>query len=250
MKESRAAFASRTLLALVCLMPSSARAEPAPPPGTAYRPSLVLQWKDRLQAANEHLLAAEWKKGYSKADAVLREMRNGIASGEGSGPMLAVALFHRAIGEAGLGRVEDASWDFCAAQALYAPYGTADLAPYGEAVAGLDAWRYVDGKPPTSATPVPPGAQPAPPRRIGGDNPHYPFAKSQACIERPVIVSSMINERGRVECPFVPANSDPVLAVAALEALRTWRFEPATLAGTPIRVSFSLSVDFQVRQCN
>ncbi|HEV8241367.1 MAG TPA: energy transducer TonB [Thermoanaerobaculia bacterium] len=249
MKKRCAVFAfASALIALVCPTPPLAAVEPAPP-GTVYRPLLMLQWKQRLKVVNEHLLAGKWEKGYSAADSVLGEMIDSITRGEASAPMLAAALFYRAIGEAGLGQVEDASWDFCAAQAIYAATAAVELEPYGEAVAGLDAWRYVDGAPPDTVTPMPVDAQVVPPRRIAGDHPHYPFAKSRACVEDPVAMRGVIDERGRMNCPSVGPNTDPVLAVAALEAVRTWRFEPATRAGKPIAYSFFVGVNFRVERC-
>jgi outer membrane biosynthesis protein TonB len=37
------------------------------------------------------------------------------------------------------------------------------------------------------------------------------------------------------------------LGYTALEALRQWRFEPATLDGAPIPVIFNVTINFQLR---
>lgn len=235
-----------------CILPLMAASAP-PPPRSVYRPALILQWKDRLHVANEKLQEANWKKGFDIADAVLREMRDRIASGEASGSLLAVALLFRSIGEAGLGRTEDAAWDFGTAQALYPPYSRVDLKPYGAAGVVLDTWRYKDGAPTdprrTAFDPAMAGVQVTPPRKIKGDSPEYPLAKANSCIEHPIVVQCVINEQGHPEYPYVSSDTDPVLALAAFDALRSWRFEPAQLDGKPVRVSYSLTFNFQVRQC-
>jgi outer membrane biosynthesis protein TonB len=49
--------------------------------------------------------------------------------------------------------------------------------------------------------------------------------------------------------PQIERGTDPVLALAAFDALRQWRFEPARLGDQPVAVFFSLTVSFRVRQC-
>jgi hypothetical protein len=93
-----------------------ATAAPTPPHRSTYKPALILQWKDRLHVANVELQRSNWKRGYDNSDSVLREMRDSIASGDASGDLLAVALLFRALGESGLGKGDDASWDFGTAQ--------------------------------------------------------------------------------------------------------------------------------------
>ena len=228
-------------------------AAPTPPHRSVYKPALVLQWKDRLHVANERLQQADWKQGRDIADAVLREMRDRIVSGEASGDMLAVPLLFRAIGEAGLNDAEAAAWDFGTAQSLYPDYERVDLKAYGAAGALLDRFRYQNGEPP-DPTGLPPTdgtteRQVKPPRKVRGNSPEYPLAKAEACVQHAVVVSTIINEQGRTESPGLPAAADPVLALAALDAVRTWRFEPARVDGKPVAVTFLLTVNFKVRQC-
>lgn len=250
------------LLLLTHAWASAASAAPPTPPGrSVYKPSLLLQWKDRLQVANASLKGGDWRKGRDVADAVLREMRDRIASGEASGDLLAVAFMFRAIGEAGLQDAESAAWDFGVAQTLYAPYAKVDLQPYGAAGALLAQWRYAGGAPSDPARQRPePSGEPSeagepgdgrvtPPRKLSGNRPDYPLAKAASCIEKTVLVRTVINAQGRPESPSLPAGTDPVLGVAALDAVRMWRFAPATQGGKPVRVRFELSVSFRVRGC-
>lgn len=244
------------LLLLTQTLASGAGAAPPTPPGrSVYKPSLLLQWKDRLQVANASLQDGDWQKGRDVADSVLREMRDRIASGDASGDLLAVAFMFRSIGEAGMGDAESAAWDFGVAQTLYAPYAKVDLQPYGAAGEALTQWRYKDGSPSDPDRPRSPPASDrgegavTPPRKLSGNRPEYPLAKAASCIEKTVLVRTIINAQGRPESPSLPPGTDPVLGVAALDAVRTWRFEPATQDGKPVRVRFELSVAFRVRGC-
>ncbi|MGH7337233.1 MAG: energy transducer TonB, partial [Myxococcota bacterium] len=40
-----------------------------------------------------------------------------------------------------------------------------------------------------------------------------------------------------------------VFVYASFEAMRTWRFEPAKLKGKPVKVYYSLTVNFKAPRC-
>jgi hypothetical protein len=246
----RVALCSISLLALAAVAHA---APPTPPHRSTYKPALILQWKDRLQGANRRLQQGQWRKGRDVADSVLREMRDRIASGEASGDLLAVALLFRAIGEAGLGDSETAAWDFGVAQAFYPSYAKVDLKPYGTAGELLEQWRYVDGVPVGLRETVPlrdPAERTVtPPRKLSGAPAEYPLAKAASCTQDSVVVRTIIDVRGQPVSPSLPIQVDPVLALAAFDAVRQWRFEPARQEGQPVPVSFLLTVDFKRFGC-
>jgi TonB family protein len=217
---------------------------------------VVHDWQQRLQQADEELRAANWKKGKSIADSLVRDMRERITGGEATASFLAAGLLLRAIGRAGLGETAAAAWDFGAAQSFNPTYSTVDLGPYGTAGSVLEAWRYEEAGPPAhvrqAGTVASAGEEGkfTPPRRISGAAPDYPNAKSRSCVQSAVVVHTVINEQGRPERPFVRPDIDPVLALAALDAVWTWRFEPAERDGKPVPVPFVLSIDFKVGRCS
>jgi hypothetical protein len=220
----------------------------APADRSVSKPALIVQWKERLGVANDELKNGNWEKGRDIADSVLREMHARIISGEGSGDLLAAALLFRAIGAAGLNRVDDAAWDFGVAQSLYRPYEKVDLKPYGAAGAVLDRWRYTDGRAPTPPSWVNrqlASGKVSPPRRLRGDRPDYPLAKAASCVEKSVAIGTVIDEQGRTALPSLPQATDAVLALAAFDAVRTWRFAPAKQGGKPVGVFFVLTVNFR-----
>jgi len=237
---------------LVLLSTTGSQLASASPPRIARRPDVIADWKARLLAANTELEASNWRKGASIADSVLREMRERIASGDESASLLAVALLFRAIGESGKGNLEDGAWDFGAAQALHPPYKHVDLTPYGAVAGLLDEWRYdSSANAAAHAAELVAMTDPAitPPRKLRGDPPSYPHAKSLACIHGPIVVQSVINAQGRLEHPYVAPGTDPVLALAAIDGIRDWRFVPAKRNDSPISVLFVLNVNFKLPLC-
>lgn len=231
------------IAALLLLSSSAAFAKPAP--------AAVTAWKERLQTADTKLRAFDWRGGAVLATEVMREMRERISGGAAAGSLLGMALLFRAIGEAGLGYTAEAAWDFGAAQALFPEYQTVDLSPYGPAASVLTPWRY-DGSTPADPVFKPvPGSSLAvtPPKKIKGQPPSFPQAKADACVYGPVVVRSVVNEAGRLEFPSLPSRADPVLALAAFDALRNWQFEPARFDGKPVKVFFTATFDFKLAVC-
>lgn len=77
----------------------------------------------------------------------------------------------------------------------------------------------------------------SPPRVISTVNPIYPRDAKNEGIRGSVRVSFYIDENGRVRLPSVSSNSHPYLADIAVDALRSWRFQPATYRGRPAVVA-------------
>jgi TonB family protein len=179
-------------------------------------------------------------------------MRDRIASGEASGDLLAVALLFRAIGEAGLNQESDAAWDFGVAQAMYPPYEKVDLKPYAGAGEFLDEHRYRNGAPPgdpVDLAAVSVAGNVVRPRKIKVVPAEYPLAKRASCQQKVVVVRTVIDEHGQTVHPSLPTPTDPVLALAAFDAVRHWVFEPATRNGQPIAVGYVITVSFKIRGC-
>ena len=63
-----------------------------------------------------------------------------------------------------------------------------------------------------------------------------------------VVVEVVIDEFGRVTRPQVVEKLDhPGLTYSTLNAMRQWKIEPATLNGEPVKVYYSLTVRFGLR---
>ena len=76
--------------------------------------------------------------------------------------------------------------------------------------------------------------------------PNYPPLAKQIHLSGSVSVEVMIGLDGRVEAARA-INGHPMLASAAVEAARGWRFEPTLLNGTPVRVSGVIVFNFTMQ---
>ncbi len=112
--------------------------------------------------------------------------------------------------------------------------------------------------PPAPAAPAPQAA-PAQPQRIhlGGRvkmarllhrvEPEYPVIARQMRVSGVVEIEGVIGVDGRMrEVRLVSGH--PLLARAALEAVRQWIYEPTTLNGVPVEVVAPITVTFRLNQ--
>ena len=77
----------------------------------------------------------------------------------------------------------------------------------------------------------------------GNAAPGYPEAARAAGIEGRVILKIVISESGEVTSVTV-MRGDPLLAQAAVEVVKGWKFSPATLEGKPIAVFRIVPINF------
>lgn len=213
------------------------------------------RWKRDLHHADEQLRSGRWSDALETSSAVLRSMQNHLQGGEGAGRFLAAAELYRAVAEEGLERHEDASWDWLTAWNLDAEVAHADLAAFGAAGASLHARTAPWGAHQAAAAHK--RTEPflasmdgvTKPERIGGASPTYPEAERHACRSGKVIIESLLDRTGRISAFHVAESMNPQFDLAALEAIHQWRFRPALLAGNPVAVYYTLTVNFQIPHC-
>jgi len=85
------------------------------------------------------------------------------------------------------------------------------------------------------------------PVQLTGQPPRYTKTALHARVEGNVIVEAVIDERGRVSNVRVLRGLPMGLDQAAVDAVRSWTFEPAKLGGRPVKVYYSLTVKFQLK---
>jgi TonB family protein len=95
-----------------------------------------------------------------------------------------------------------------------------------------------------------------PPYRVGGEisrpeiisstKPVYTELARRARVMGTVIVEAVIDEQGNVTETRVLKGLPMGLAQAAVDAVQTWKFKPATREGQPVPVYYVLTVNFQV----
>ena len=85
------------------------------------------------------------------------------------------------------------------------------------------------------------------PVRLVRVEPVYPEIARKARLDGRVTLRAVIAEDGRVESVEVLASTNALFNQAAVDAVRKWRYSPAVMSGRPVRVYFSVVVDFLVR---
>jgi protein TonB len=73
--------------------------------------------------------------------------------------------------------------------------------------------------------------------------PTYPALARQARIQGAVELRAIISKTGTIE-NLVVVRGHPMLATAAVEAVRQWRYRPYLLNGEPIEVETGITVNF------
>ena len=103
----------------------------------------------------------------------------------------------------------------------------------------------------------PPAAEPEGPIMVGGDvkkperihdpQPQYTEIARKARIQGVVIVQAIIDKDGNVTNVKVLKGLPMGLDQAAVDAIKKWKFKPATLNGKPVTVYYNLTVNFQLQ---
>ena len=83
-------------------------------------------------------------------------------------------------------------------------------------------------------------------RLIHQVQPSYPAAASLIHLEGTVELRAIIAKDGSIRNLEV-VRGNPILAAAAIEAVREWRYRPTRLSGIPVEVETVITVQFQMR---
>lgn len=191
--------------------------------------------------------ATELKKGdYAKAlkidERLIRDMIDSLGPGDAESKWFTVAVAHKAMALAGLGRNDDAIWYWHVALNLYPAIGESDMSMFGGPAEFLKAHPLVMPK-------VPPfGGAIHAPVALKRVEPRYPQGAMYFHVTGIAIFESVITSNGDVrDVQMLKGLPSASLSYCALEALRQWKFKPATLDGQPIDVLFNLTFNFKMR---
>jgi TonB family protein len=83
-------------------------------------------------------------------------------------------------------------------------------------------------------------------RAIQAPKPIYPASAESAGIAGTVLLRAVISADGGILGLTVLSSPDPMLADAAMEAVRQWRYLPTLLNGQPVEVVTTISVNFRL----
>ncbi len=80
---------------------------------------------------------------------------------------------------------------------------------------------------------------------IRGDQPPYPEDARHRHIEGQVILRTVIDKQGNVESVSL-VSGHPLLAPAAIKAVKQWKYKPYLLNGEPVPVETDIALNFQL----
>jgi protein TonB len=95
--------------------------------------------------------------------------------------------------------------------------------------------------------PIRVGGRVKPPKPISQVQPVYPLLAKQAHIQGQVQIDAILDAQGNV-IDMKAVSGPPLLYQAALDALKTWKYEPTYLNDQPIAVEMIVTITFQLGQ--
>jgi TonB family protein len=87
-----------------------------------------------------------------------------------------------------------------------------------------------------------------PPKLIYKVEPFYPEEARQRGVEGFVILEALVTSAGTVESTRILRSLDPLLDAAAANAVKQWKYQPASAAGEPVRCYLTITVTFSRRK--
>ncbi len=115
--------------------------------------------------------------------------------------------------------------------------------PIDDSVIGIP-----EGPPPSEPEgPIQVGGDVKPPEKITAPQPQYTEIARKARIQGVVIVQAIIDKQGNVTNVKVLKGLPMGLEEAAVDAIKQWKFRPATLNGKPVTVYYNLTVNFKLQ---
>ena len=85
-----------------------------------------------------------------------------------------------------------------------------------------------------------------PPKAVHRVDPSYTDAARKAGTTGQVVLECIVDEEGKIADVKVVRGLPEGLDQAAIDAIRQWRFEPARLDGEPVKVRFTLTINFKL----
>ena len=197
---------------------------------------------EMLGDSSDLLRSGRYAEALKIDDVVIHEMGEHYVSGPATTQMFCIAVVHKALALAGLGRDDDALWYWNAAVSLYPPIAHSDTSAYGA------GGKFLAEHPPgLMKVRVARDAQIVPPSVLKRVDAEYPSRSLTSEVEGEATFEFVVGRDGRAHTPRVVNDMGaPLLAFATLEAIRQWQFAPATADGQPIDAPYRLTMKYKV----
>ncbi len=200
-------------------------------------------WLSALKAVDAQLLAGEGVGALPTATALAARMATRMHEGHpGGSHLMAAATAFRALAETATGNDQHGLWLWELANSLDPEFSDAEISKYG------DNGKWLEDQVGCRDSAEPDLDDVAPPTIIKKVYPANPVRTARGSVPVEVAFRIVVDENGVPRCPrLIDLQGSPGLAYVAGEALRGWRFEPATKAGEPIAVPYTVGIEFSSR---
>ncbi len=202
-------------------------------------------WRTTIAEVDRKVLAGQWQAAEKTVRKLTREMALELSPRPANRQVLALVLILQAVAEAGLEREEDAVWHWHIAQNLDPSLRRKRLSAYGAGGALLERHRLrLAGELPEELAGGPEATAEeeitSSPGPLTVPAPKAPQQLSRSWDHDPFEVEVVIDREGRIREPVVLKGELPGKIFLGLEALRSWRFEPARSGTEPVATLFVL----------
>jgi TonB family protein len=197
-------------------------------------------WRTEVGQSAATLRSGNYTNSLKVADQILSSMVDRLGAGGADDTMLATALTHKALANAGLGKINEALWYWYIAQEISPAVAKSDLSSFGAPGEFLKRHPFTDAD-------ASPSGRVIPARIVKQVMPKFPPGASRFGIGGDLVVQIVIDKNGQPTLPrIVHALPAPTLSFVALEALKQWQFEPARQNGEAVSIVFDLTVHYKL----
>jgi hypothetical protein len=203
-------------------------------------------WHLQLASIDAALQAQKFVEAQSAAKSLTEEMFKHVGSGPNATYTFATALAFRAIAEAGVHNFSEADWHWRIAVGLFPTFEKSDLSIYGEpGIYLMTKLKELSGDYEKAPRLSELGRGTRPPKIQRKVQPVRPGVAQNHGVFPSIMLQVVVGTDGAVHDPkIINSESLPSLVYSALNALREWRFTPATLNDHPIAVAYEVTVTF------
>ncbi|MGZ4779941.1 MAG: energy transducer TonB [Thermoanaerobaculia bacterium] len=213
---------------------------------------IIDRWQSSMQKSSDLLMSGNYQESLKITNSLIDDMVNRLGPGDSATQLFGGVLVQKALAHAGLGQEKDAIWYWHLAVNLYKPLATTDLSGYGRPGLFLRDHPFVDARQDPNDVP---GADPrdrmvpremTPVKLVKKVAPSAPPVANEYGVSGRLTIEATVDENGGVFAVRVLRGLPmPTLTYLALEALKQWRFKPATEIGKPVKSLFTTVISYE-----